>query len=631
MTDLELLAPAKNIEIGIAAIDCGADAVYIAGPAFGARQAAGNSMDDLAELCRYAHKFGARVFMTLNTIIYDEELESAYKLMCQAEDAGIDALIVQDLAVARMASSGPDGRGRHISIPLHASTQCAIQTEVKALFYRELGFSRLVLERELSLDMVRKISSATGCEIEFFVHGALCVCYSGQCYMSESIAGRSANRGECIQACRSLYDLVDGDGKEIMKNKALLSLKDYNLLHRLEDLADAGVCSFKIEGRLKNISYVKNTVTAYSRALNKLVSRYPDKYRRASFGKVEGGFEPDLAKTFNRGYTQLFLDGKRGKWASMNTPKGMGEAIGSIKGIRPYGKDEMEITVAFSDGKTALGNGDGFAVTGRNGEIIGFRGDVCSGNTIRCRQQHGVEAGMTLYRNISAAFEKSITASPSHRIIQVNADITLRGNHDAGYTLHAEAGTEDGRAIHADFEAGHEAAGNKERMSSMIINQINKASGCFQFNAEAAKVSTDDGAIPFMPASFLNGVRRALAEKLDGTPALTRPLRTASELGNGSFAGFPPPNPDFRFNVANRLAKQTYMEHGAVEVADAYELSHQAGAELMRTRYCIRYELGICLKHGGSKVKGPLRLINNGRSFTLGFDCNACEMTVKES
>ena len=226
MIDLELLAPAKNIEIGIAAIDCGADAVYIAGPAFGARQAAGNSMKDLEQLCAYAHKFGARIFMTLNTIIYDDELQEAYSLMCRAEDAGVDAIIVQDLAILKMADGGPDGNGRRIRIPLHASTQCAIRSVDKALFYKGLGFSRLVLEREMELPRIREISHATGSEIEFFVHGALCVCYSGQCYLSERITGRSANRGECIQACRSLYNLTDASGNVLVKNKALLSLKD---------------------------------------------------------------------------------------------------------------------------------------------------------------------------------------------------------------------------------------------------------------------------------------------------------------------------------------------------------------------------------------------------------------------
>ena len=254
MNQLELLAPARDLQIGIAAIDCGADAVYIAGPRFGARQAAGNGIEDIKALCDYAHKFGARIFVTLNTILYDDELEDAWEQMEAVRKAGADALIVQDMAIAAMAQE------RGYSIPLHASTQCAIRTPEQAAFLEKVGFTRLVLERELSLEQIKAIRAAVSCELEFFVHGALCVCYSGQCYLSEHIAGRSANRGACIQACRSRYDLTDGSGKVLVKDKALLSLKDYNLRRRMEELADAGICSFKIEGRLKNASYVRNVV-----------------------------------------------------------------------------------------------------------------------------------------------------------------------------------------------------------------------------------------------------------------------------------------------------------------------------------------------------------------------------------
>ena len=255
MTDLELLAPARNTDIGIAAIDCGADAVYMAGPGFGARQNAGNSMEEVRRLCEYAHRFGVRIFLTVNTILFDDELPEAERLLTEAREAGVDAIIAQDLAVF-------EALGKEPGMPVHASTQCAIRTPEQARFYEALGASRLVLERQLSLKQVRRIREAVKCELEFFVHGALCVCYSGQCYMSEAIEGRSANRGACIQACRSLYDLVDGNGKTLVKDKALLSLKDYNLLTRLEDLTGAGICSFKIEGRLKNISYVRNVVKA---------------------------------------------------------------------------------------------------------------------------------------------------------------------------------------------------------------------------------------------------------------------------------------------------------------------------------------------------------------------------------
>ena len=333
MRQLELLAPARDAEIGIAAIDCGADAVYIAGPQFGARQAAGNDISQIRRLCDHAHKYGARIFVALNTILYDDELEAAYKQMLAVQEAGADALIIQDMAILELARNGIGNIREDFRIPLHASTQCAIRTPEHARFLESLGFSRLILERELSLEQIRAIRDAVSCELEFFVHGALCVCYSGQCYLSEHIAGRSANRGACIQACRSRYDLVDASGKVLVRDKALLSLKDYNLRERLADLAEAGITSFKIEGRLKNESYVRNIVRYHSMALDALAARHPDLYERGSFGKIRGGFVPDPYKTFNRGYTELYLDGKRGKWAAMDAAKSMGEEIGTVTGI----------------------------------------------------------------------------------------------------------------------------------------------------------------------------------------------------------------------------------------------------------------------------------------------------------
>lgn len=631
MRTLELLAPARNVEIGIAAIDCGADAVYISGPAFGARQAAGNSIEDISRLCDYAHKFGARIFLTLNTILYDEELQEAEELMQKAEQAGVDAIIVQDLAIMKMAD------GKTLGIPLHASTQCAIRDVSKALFYRQAGFSRLVLERELPLETVREISRSTGCEIEFFVHGALCVCYSGQCYMSEYISGRSANRGECIQACRSLYDLTDDSGKVLVRNKALLSLKDYNLLHRLEDLAEAGVDSFKIEGRLKNISYVKNTVRAYSQALDEIIRKHPGKYCRASFGKVSGGFTPDLNKTFNRGYTELFLDGKRGHWASMDTPKGMGEAIGKVVSVKPLKNNEMLIGLNLkhsSGGDSSevpvLNNGDGFAFTDRNGEIIGFRGDVCSGSTIRCKNAPNIRPGINLFRNISSAFEKELSARQCKRTICATVSITISETADSHYLVLASAVTEDGRRVDVSFDAGTEAAQNEERARSMFESQIGKEAGIYSFRLSS--VHTETVAMPFCSSAFLNEIRRTVAEKLDRMPLIPRPmlnLRHGSGSSSDTAAEHVPEVIDYKFNVSNHLSRSTYEHAGGKAIEEAYELSHRKDAELMRTKYCIKYELGICPKYCGTKgVGGALHLQNNGRSFRLSFDCSRCEMTV---
>ena len=395
MTFLELLSPARNLDIGIAAIDSGADAVYIAGPFFGARKDAGNSIEDIATLCTYAHRFGARIFVTVNIVVGEEELPELHRQMLAEQAAGVDAFIVRDERIF-----GWDD----ITVPLHASTQCAIRTAEEARRYESLGASRLVLERELSLETVRAIREAVSCELEFFVHGALCVCYSGDCRLSAYLDGRSADRGECIQACRSVYDLVDVGGRVLVKDKALLSLKDFKLYSRLGELASAGVCSFKIEGRLKSASYVRNVTRAYSQALDALVEAHPDLYGRASFGRVSGGFVPDLSKTFNRGYTDLYLDGVRRKgWSSMDAPANLGSFIGVVRSVR---RDRSGLEILLQKAAD-LHNGDGFAFV-KGSSIVGFRGDVCEGNSIRCKEVSGLREGVKLYRNIDAAFEKEL-------------------------------------------------------------------------------------------------------------------------------------------------------------------------------------------------------------------------------
>ena len=599
---LELLAPARNLEIGIAAIDCGADAVYIAGPAFGARKAAGNPVKDIAALCAYAHRFGVRIFVTVNTLVYEEELPRVRELVRELEEAGADALIVQDPAVVQLAEG--------TSLALHASTQCAIRNPETARFQESLGYGRLVLERQLSLSDIRAVRSAVEAELEFFVHGALCVCYSGQCYLSEKLAGRSANRGDCIQACRSLYDLEDADGKVLSRNKAFLSLKDYNLLERLEDLAGAGVDSFKIEGRLKGISYVRNTVRAYSLALDRLVSRHPDRYRRASFGTVRGGFSPDLDKTFNRGYTELFLDGQRGSWASPDAPKSMGEYVGTVRRLR-----RGAVTLAPARGDLVLANGDGFAFVARNGQVVGFRGDVCEGVTIRCKDVEGLEEGMKLFRNISAAFERTLEAEKPER--EMAAEITLSFPETG--KIRAAAVSEDGREAVLTADCPREKARRVERMRSVAKSQLEKKAGVYRFSL--APLPEED--LPLMGAAFLNGIRRALAEALDQEPCRGLPLR------QGSRSDVPcSTEPSYKANIANSLTEKLFRERGAVCTEPAYELSHRDGIEYMRTKYCLRHELGLCPKLRPGTIPAPLTLVNNGRRLTLTFDCAVCEMTV---
>lgn len=689
MKFLELLAPARNADIGIAAIDCGADAVYIAGPAFGARQAAGNSMEDIRRLTEYAHRFGARIFLTLNTILFDNELAEAERLLAEAKDAGVDAIIAQDLAVWELTD-----------LPVHASTQCAIRTPEKARLYEGIGASRLVLEREMSLDQIRAIRSSVNCELEFFVHGALCVCYSGQCYMSERIAGRSANRGECIQACRSLYDLVDGSGNVLVRNKALLSLKDYNLKDRLKDLAEAGICSFKIEGRLKNISYVRNVVRAYSLALDELVAANPEKLRRVSFGRSEGGFTPDLAKTFNRGYTQLFLDGKRsGNWSSMDAPKSIGEEVGTVVSIAPMrqnfsngkrpSEENITITLRMKNPGDRLQNGDGFSFLSKGrGEIVGFRGDVCQGNRITCRNVTGLYPGAKLYRNLSNAFEKELESNLPVRTIPVSVDIsaivvpvtsTSSGTEEdrspslpkrlsePTYSLKINAVSQDGRSVKLEREAGHNAAENPERMRGMFATQISKATGIYSFTLRSLEVETPDGSLPFLPTSALNAIRRELAAALEEMPCRAIPLpvnQASSRTGNAEYPVLEPdvlsqvqdiqettsngPHLSYKANIANHIARKIYMSLGASRTDDAFEISHRPDAELMRTKYCIRYELGLCPVHQAGRQHGRanhtsgmvnppipssrktnLYLTNNGKRYHLAFDCANCEMVVK--
>ena len=611
MRALELLAPARTADIGVAAIDCGADAVYIAGPAFGARQAAGNPVEDIRRLCDYAHRFGARIYVTFNTLVYEEEIPQARRLLQELQEAGVDALIVQDPAVTRLAPEG---------MVLHASTQCAIRTPEKAQFTESLGYGRLVLERALSLDQVRAIREAVNAELEVFVHGALCVCYSGQCYLSERLAGRSANRGACIQACRSRYDLEDAGGRVLVRNKALLSLKDLNLIHRLEDLADAGACSFKIEGRLKSISYVRNVVRAYSDALDALVRRHPDKYRRSSFGTLRGGFTPDLRKTFNRDYTEFFLDGKRGEWASMEAPKSMGECIGTVERLRAG-----VVTVRPVDSGLSLHNGDGFAFVGRDGDIVGFRGDVCEGFTIRCKDVPGLKEGMRLYRNIDAEFERRMESDRPVREIAVTVRCRFSvdpSRHDRPnpVLLEVEAVTEDGRTAAVSVPAPSEAARDAERMLETVRGQLSKRSGIYAFIVASVD---GDGPVPFMSASFLNGIRRDLAAALDGQPVRMLPLR------RGAVHPVPAPAAStYQDNLANSVAREIYRERGALQMEDAYELTHRDGIEYMRTKYCIRHELGLCPKQRPGTRPDPLFLVNNGRRFRLEFDCRACEMTV---
>jgi putative protease len=570
---LELLAPAKNKDIGIAAIDCGADAVYIAGPSFGAREAAGNPVEDIAVLSEYAHRFGARVYATVNTLLYEKELQQATALVRDLYKAGVDAILVQDYRLLQQDLP---------PIEIHASTQAVCHTPQQASALEALGFKRLVLERQLSLEQIRTIRQAVSCELEFFVHGALCVCYSGECFLSEHLTERSANRGACIQACRSLYDLQDAAGKTLVRNYPLLSLQDYRLDGRIAELAEAGICSFKIEGRLKNESYVRNVVRHYSLALDKFIAAHPH-YRRASAGRVVGGFTPNLQATFNRGYTELFIDGSRGRWLSGDNTKSKGEYAGRITAL---GEDWIEL-----DGTLAINNGDGLCTVRNNGEQTGFRADKCTDRHIEIKTAEGLKVGQEIWRNYNIAFEKQLHGDSPERLVDVTVDFSA----DSITAVSAA-----GASVTLDISGAYPPARNVASAVDNIRRQLGKRAGIYSFHV----MSVDDSDVRFYSLSVLNGFRRKLAEMLD---------ERMSQIMAASRTAFKP-------TEAPLPPQKRKAENG----------------ELMRSKYCIRYELGLCPKFGKradgrllkKDFKEPLFLVNNGRRLQLAFDCKACEMSV---
>ena len=603
MLELELLSPAKDKAVGIAAIDCGADAVYIAGPGWGNRKAAGNSIDDIRELCTYAHRFGVRIYLTVNTIIYPDEWPAVHSMMLEAQDAGVDAFIIREERLLSL----PD-----IRVPMHASTQCAIRTPEAARRFEALGCSRIILERALSLQEVRAIREAVSCELEFFVHGALCVCYSGDCRLSEYLDGRSADRGDCIQACRSLYDLVDESGRTLVRGRTLLSMRDFKLLDRLEDLAGAGICSFKIEGRLKSASYVKNVVREYSLALDALVAKHPGEYRRASSGKVSGGFTPNSDLTFNRGYTQWWLDGVRGRWSSMDTANG--EFVGEVQAVRPSGGGLM-LTLKPAGAGLQLSNGDGFAFFEPGRGVTGFRADRCEGRQIFCKRVDGLRAGVRLYRNINAAFERELEAGNPRREIGVDVDVAVSGS----FVIELKAETEDGRCVVSRFNADVDKAENRERSEAMLREQLSKRSGVYAFKVRSVSAP---GALPLLSAGTINSMRRLLAEDIDSYVGLRPPQNdngTAVQADSSAV----------QVGSTGMPSGSSAVPSGASVISSERSESRNLPAELMRTRYCIKYELGLCPRHQKAKPTGALFLVNNGRRLALGFDCAKCEMTVK--
>lgn len=631
MRTLELLAPAKNLECGIAAISHGADAVYIGADHFGARASAGNSVADIHALCDFAHLFGAKVYVTVNTIIYEDELSATQELITRLAEVGVDALLVQDMSTLAMRRVALAKVGR---VPLlHASTQMDNRTAEKVAWLRDLGFTRAVLARELSVDEIKAIHEAVPeVELEVFVHGALCVSYSGQCYASQCLFGRSANRGECAQVCRMSYDLVDADGRVVVKDRYLLSMKDMCQVDHLEQLADAGASSFKIEGRLKDADYVKNVVAAYSQRLNEIIKRRGGDYRRASWGRVDYAFQPDLAKTFNRGYTDYFLRGRQHGLPTMFTPKALGEFVGTVKDLRG---DSFRVS-----GMAAFANGDGLCFvkdqadgSARQGELLeGFRVNRVEGNRLfPFHMPRGLRRGMSLYRNNDVAFGKAFAGETARRVVPVSMEF---GATPDGFCLAMTVDTGEGKtlewAVSTPFE--HQQANRPQEDN--IRKQLSKLGGTI-FEQKGLTIDQDAKGL-FIPSSVLAQLRRDAVEaygkaleKATADVGLTRdqegtgaPARFWSE----EYKKYP-----YLFNVANREARAFYEAHGLSGMEPALETAEPIGVVAMQCRYCIRYELGFCVRRGGKKPewREPLTLrLGDGRGFRLDFRCGECQMNL---
>lgn len=626
MRKIELLAPAKNLECGIAAIDHGADAVYIGAQRFGARAAAGNSIDDIAVLCRHAHAFGAKVYVTVNTILYNAEIEATRRLLTELDDAGVDAVLVQDMGLLELA-------GADHNFEFHASTQTDNRTAEKVAWLHSLGFSRVVLARELSAEEITEIHRRVpDVELEVFVHGALCVSYSGVCYASQHSFGRSANRGECAQFCRLKFNLKDSDGKEIEHQRHLLSLRDMCRIDNLETLLDAGVTSLKIEGRLKDVAYVKNVVAAYSQKLNEIIDKHPDKYCRASRGRCTYTFIPNLKKTFNRGFTDYFLNGRRPDIVSFDTPKAMGEYVGKVKELRGN-----SFNVA---GTASFANGDGLCFFNSNHELEGFRVNRVEGNRLfPLSLPVELRPGMPLYRNNDYEFEKLLGKPSATRKIPI--DMTF-AETESGFSLSAETVT-----VTCDIE---KQLAQKPQHDN-IVRQLTKLGNTF-YVCDSVNIAGHADKY-FVPSSMLADLRRKLTDALQRSAGVmvrkTIDKKSESMLGNEEmeklqtlvwqpeYGSFP-----YLYNISNTLARRFYDRMGLKNHSSAFELKQEKAqkgtqteatdkALVMQCRYCLRHSLGYCVRNGGRKPswREPLYLeLSDKRTFRLEFNCKECQMNI---
>lgn len=611
MSKIELLAPAKNLEFGREAVNHGADALYIGAPAFGARTAASNTIEDIEELVQYAHLYGSKVFATVNTILFDDELEPAVAMIRQLYNVGVDALLIQDMGLLECDLP---------PIELHASTQCHNASIERIKFLEHVGFSRVVLARETSLEQMRAIKEASNVELESFVHGALCVSYSGQCYMSQYLTGRSGNRGCCSQPCRSSYDLYTTGGRELMKERHLLSLKDFNASQHLESMIDAGIISFKIEGRLKDLSYVKNVTAHYRQLIDEILDRRADEEDgpiRAGSGMCTFSFTPDVERTFNRGYTDYFLR-ERQPMASLATQKSMGKEVGKVTTVGSY-----TLTVS---GEEQFANGDGICFLDGDGRLQGFLVNEVQGRTLTPNIMPDIKVGTRLWRNNDMEFERLLKGRSAERKIGVKMILCVTRR---GFSL--DIMDEDGVSATAHIKSEHNIADSPVKMKNTAVKQLSKLGGT-PYTVESIVDATEG--MYFIPALTLNEFRRNAIKIL--TDYRIKHFHPADHPRCGKVEAYPAVSLDYRANVVNNKAEEFYNHHGTKVVEWGLEQTKDyEGKALMTTKYCLRYELGCCLqgKNSGKPIVDiapgdGLVMHNNGRRFSLQFDCAKCQMQI---
>lgn len=597
----ELLAPAKDADVAIAAIRCGADAVYMGASRFSARQAAGNSLDDIRRAVEFAHPYWARVYIALNTLLYDDELPAAEKLIHELYQIGIDGLIIQDLGLLELDLP---------PIPLIASTQMNNATPEKVRFLEQVGFSRVILARELSLDQIREIRKDTSIELEAFIHGALCVSVSGQCWMSYALGGRSGNRGQCAQPCRRRYTLKDAGGRTLAQDRYLLSLKDLCLADRLADLIDAGVTSFKIEGRLKDLPYVVNTVAFYRQKLDEILRQKG--LSKSSSGTVRHDFEPNPHKTFTRGFTEFNITGRCEQIGSVDTPKSLGEFIGAVKT-----RDKSSFTL---DTTGDLHNADGICFFDAQNNLTGTVINRVDGPRIVPQKMDNIQPGTKIYRNYDHEFIRRLSKCPAQRNIPVT--LTLRDT-PAGILLHAR----DTDGIEAAYElaAEKQPAQKPDQARLAIQTQLAKL-GKTVFECAEVKIETSD--VWFFPLSVLNQLKRGLIDALLAAREQHRPRLPIAPRDNG--APYPQKHLTYTHNVLNEKDRAFYRRHGVETIEPAAESGLDLRGQLvMTTRYCLRNELGLCTPKSPNHSADPLLLVDeDGHEFAIEFHCGQCGMKI---